>query len=116
MAIAQGVLLAGAVVTMVPGVNAAPNHRPQVHTPPSADDHSRQSFADLVRSLVAAGEVQPLHEVLEIARKASPGEIVSIKLRHQKNHWVYHVRILKKEGRRTELSIDGKSLKIVERR
>lgn len=76
----------------------------------------RQSFNDLVRNLVAAHEVQPLRAVLEAARKASAGEVVSIKLRRQKTRWVYHVRILKQDGRRAELEIDGKSLKILERK
>lgn len=76
----------------------------------------RQSFNDLVRNLVAAREVQPLRAVLDAARKASPGEVVGIKLRRQKTGWVYHVRVLKADGRRAEIDIDGKTLKLLERK
>ncbi len=76
----------------------------------------RQSFNDLVRNLVAAHEVQPLKSVLETARKTSPGDVVGIKLRRQKAGWVYHVRLLKADGRRAELDIDGKTLKVLERK
>ena len=83
---------------------------------PPRPSQRRQSFNDLVRGLVAAHEVQPLKSVLEVARKASAGEVVSIKLRRQKARWVYHVRLLKQDGRRAELEIDGKSLKMLERK
>lgn len=83
---------------------------------PPRPPQRRQSFNDLVRNLVAAHEVQPLKSVLDVARKASAGDVVSIKLRRQKNRWIYHVRLLKPDGRRAELDIDGKSLKMLERR
>lgn len=86
---------------------ALPVHRPIAHG---------QSFNDLVRSLVASREVQPLKDVLDAARKASTGEVVSIKLRKPKTRWIYHVRLLKPDGRRVDLDIDAKSLKILERK
>lgn len=91
---------------------ASPAAPPPVHRPVA----HRQSFNDLVRSLVASHEVQPLKDVLDAARKASTGEAVSIKLRRQKARWIYHVRLLKPDGRRVELDIDAKSLKILERK
>lgn len=83
---------------------------------PRRPHQQKLSFHDLVRNLVAAHEVQPLKSVLDAARRASAGEVVSIKLRRQKGRWVYHVRLLKADGRRAELEIDGKSLKIMERK
>lgn len=75
----------------------------------------RQSFADMVRELVAKGEVRPLKDVLDVVHKTSPGEIVSVKLRHQRPRWVYHVRVMH-DGRRTDLDVDGMSLKVLERK
>ena len=85
--------------------------KPPMQPPP----RSRQSFADMVRELVAKGEVRPLKDVLDVVHKTSPGDIVSVKLRHQKPRWVYHVRVVQ-NGRRTDLDIDGKSLKVLERK
>lgn len=83
--------------------------------PPQQPQRPRQSFADMVRDLVVKGEVRPLKEVLDVVHKANPGDIVSVKLRHQKPHWIYHVRVVQ-NGRRTDLDIDGKSLKVLERK
>lgn len=91
---------------------AAEMQRPAPKHPPAT--HNRQSFNDLVRQLVASGEVEPLREVLEAVRKSAAGDVVAIKLHHQKPHWVYHVRVLKADGRRVDLDIDGKTLKIIE--
>lgn len=107
-------LAAGSVEAAATG--ATPNHPPAKPAIMRPSQKPKQSFNDLVRSLVAAGEVRPLREVLEVTRKTVPGEIVGIKLGHQKTRWVYRVRVLPKEGRRTDLSIDGKTLKILERK
>lgn len=95
--------------TTAPKVPALP--KPVLQAPQRA----RPSFADMVRDLVAKGEVRPLKEVLDVVHKANPGDIVSVKLRHQKPHWIYHVRVVQ-NGRRTDLDIDGKSLKVLERK
>lgn len=101
----------------VAGASRVPdNHHPLLKTVSGSPltPRNRPSFNNLVRQLVASGEVAPLPAVLDAVRKVEAGEVVAIKLRHQKSHWVYHVRVLKADGRRLELHIDGKTLKIIE--
>ncbi len=96
--------------------------------------HSR----DQVRQLVQHGEVRPLKDVLTVARREIPGEILRIRL-HRRNgtghpaapataaapagpaaaggaHWVYEVRILDTGGHRRDLVIDGRTLAVLERK
>lgn len=78
---------------------------------PALADDSEQ---DAARRALERGEIRPLGEVLEAARKAVPGDVVKVELERDDGRWIYEIKVLTGEGERREVEIDGSSLKILE--
>lgn len=75
--------------------------------PARADDDQAAA-----RRAVEAGEIRPLDEVLAVARKAVPGDVVKLDLKREKGRWVYELKILDQAGKRREVEIDAKTLAV----
>ncbi len=52
--------------------------------------------------------------MLEAARSAVPGDVVSVDLKHDDGHWLYKLRILGADGKRRTVKVDAGTLKIVD--
>jgi hypothetical protein len=59
--------------------------------------------------------VLPLAQVLRIAQRAAPGEVIEVELDEDDEDMEYEVKILTPEGRRIELKIDARTGAITER-
>lgn len=70
--------------------------------------------ADRARRALERGEIRPLDAVLEAARSAVPGDVVSVDLKHDDGHWLYKLRILGADGKRRTVKVDAGTLKIVD--
>ena len=78
---------------------------------PALADESDQ---DLARRALERGEIRPLDQVLDAARKALPGDVVKVELDEDDGRWTYEIKILTPGGERREVEIDAKSLQVLE--
>jgi len=74
----------------------------------SADDDA-ESSADGVRAAVASGAVLPLAKILAIAAQRVPGEVLKIELEREHGVLNYELKILARDGRVRELTLDARS-------
>ncbi len=66
------------------------------------------------RAAVEAGEVLPLNTILQQIRRDFPGRILDAELDERgRGKWVYKIRMLKKNGRVVELTVDGRSGRVL---
>lgn len=87
----------------------------------SADDddgaEERQQL-QIMRDAVERGQAKSLTEILEIARKSHPGEVVGVEFEMKGTTWIYEVKIAEKTGRIVEMHVnaaDGQILKVEEK-
>lgn len=62
---------------------------------------------DVVRELVAKGELMPLDEILRRNEKDVIGRIIEIELERKSIGYVYEIKVLRPDGRKLELKING---------
>jgi uncharacterized membrane protein YkoI len=68
------------------------------------------SEQERARAAVEAGEVLPLNAILRQIRRDYPGRILDAELnRRGGGRWIYQIKMLKKNGRVVELTVDGRS-------
>ena len=60
-----------------------------------------------------SGEIRPLTEILEKVRPQFSGEIIKIEIEREDGRWVYEFKILRTNGSRTDIYVDGKTGKII---
>jgi len=80
--------------------------------PAMADDTSEDH--DTVLKAVDSGEARSLAELKRIVMERVPGEIVSVKLDHERSVLVYEFRILTAVGRLVEVEVDAADGTILE--
>lgn len=73
-----------------------------------------ESDQDQARRALERGEIRPLDQVLDAARKALPGDVVKVELDEDDGRWIYEIKILTSGGERREVEIDAKSLQVLE--
>lgn len=73
------------------------------------DDRDHQAAA---RAL-AAGEIRPLEEILEIVRKAHPGEIAGIEFERKDGRWLYEIKLITPDSRYVEIYVDAHDKQII---
>lgn len=65
--------------------------------------------SDVVRELVARGELMPLDEILRRNDKEIAGRIIEIDLERKLIGYVYEIKVLRPDGRKLELKINGQT-------
>jgi uncharacterized membrane protein YkoI len=78
---------------------------------PALADASEQ---DEARQALERGEIRPLNQVLDAARKVLPGDVVKVELEQDDGRWTYEIKILTAAGERREVEIDARSLQVLE--
>lgn len=73
-----------------------------------------ESDQDQARRALERGEIRPLDQVLAVARKALPGDVVKVELDEDDGRWIYEIKILTPGGERREVEIDARSLRVLE--
>ncbi len=81
-----------------------------------AQAHNERISPDLVRELVAKGELLPLDEILRRNERELVGRILEIELERTSTGYVYEIKVLRPDGRKIELKIDGRTGVIIPRR
>lgn len=64
---------------------------------------------EIVRELVAKGELMPLEEILRRSEKEIVGRIIEIELEHKSIGYVYEINVLRPDGRKYELKFNGQT-------
>lgn len=64
---------------------------------------------DVVRTLVAKGELMALEEILLRNEKEIVGRIIEIELERKSIGYVYEIKVLRPDGRKIELKINGQT-------
>ncbi|MDP4592966.1 MAG: PepSY domain-containing protein [Beijerinckiaceae bacterium] len=73
-------------------------------------DHSRALAAR------KSGEIKSLAEILEKVRPHLSGEIIKVEIEHEHGRWVYEFKVLRDNGQRIDVYVDGKSGKIIRKK
>ena len=71
------------------------------------------SDQERARAAVEAGEVLPLNSILRQLRREHPGRILDAELDRKRGEWVYRIKLLNKNGRVVEFTVDGGSGKVL---
>ncbi|MEZ5900026.1 MAG: peptidase [Hyphomicrobiaceae bacterium] len=83
--------------------------------PSFADDDERgdeNHRHDRIRGAVERGEIKPLVDVLQFVQPKLPGEIVGVEAEYTDGRWVYEFRVLDRQGRMFEVSVDAATAEI----
>ena len=65
--------------------------------------------ADVVRDLVGKGELMPLEEILRRNDAALEGRILEIELERKSAGYVYEIKVLRPDGRKFEVKVNGQT-------
>jgi uncharacterized membrane protein YkoI len=68
---------------------------------------------DDVRAALQRGEIRPLSEIMSVAEKVMPGQIVGVKVKRLGATLVYEFKIIASGGRLREIYIDAANLDVV---
>jgi uncharacterized membrane protein YkoI len=80
------------------------------------DDDDKEDDDKLEKDIstkVKKGDIEPLAKVLKAALDHTPGKILDVKLRRRMLSYAYRIKILDTTGRKRELLIDAKTLKVI---
>ena len=75
---------------------------------PAAATHADGDH-DRARAALRAGEVLPLHTVLERLQREQPGQVLEVELDREHGEWVYEIKLLRPDGRVVELKRDART-------
>ncbi|MBL1277316.1 MAG: PepSY domain-containing protein [Ectothiorhodospiraceae bacterium] len=71
---------------------------------------------DKARQLKDMGEILPLEQILQVARREHPGRVIEVELEKEDGRYVYEVEILDKRGEVWELYFDAASAELIKRK
>jgi len=71
---------------------------------------------DSARAALQAGEVLPLHVVLERVARDHPGNVLEVELEREQDQWIYELKILQSGGSLRKLKVDAKTAAIIRQR
>ncbi|NTJ61945.1 hypothetical protein G6M50_11595 [Agrobacterium rhizogenes] len=63
-----------------------------------------------------AGTLRPLREIYAVVAREMPGKVLRIKRVRRAGRQAYAVRVLKPDGKRGDIVLDGATLAVIERR
>jgi len=65
------------------------------------------------RELLRRGEILPLAEILRIAARQVPGDVIEVELEREDEGWEYDVKVLTPTGQVRKLTIDARQGKVL---
>ena len=74
----------------------------------------RDGDHDEARAAVARGEAMPLSEILPIALRAEPGDVLEVDLEEDHGRLEYEIEILTRSGRVRKVTLDARTGAILE--
>ncbi len=64
---------------------------------------------DVIRDALRRGEILSLAQVLNIAERHAPGEILEVELETKKHRLIYEIKILSREGQVQKVKLDART-------
>lgn len=72
---------------------------------------------DRARQALEAGEVLPLHTILERVERDYPGQVIDVELEREREQgverWIYEVKILRTGGALVKLKVDARDGRVI---
>ncbi len=83
-------------------------------TPVIADSSSRQwedddNSYDQARRALSRGDVLPIEEILKRVNSEIPGQVLEVEFEHERDRWVYEIKLIDEQGRRLEVYLDAQN-------
>lgn len=75
-------------------------------------DPSRRGRSQ-ARDAVQRGEIRPLEEVTAQVQKRYPGRLLDAQLRQARGRWIYHLKMLTRNGRVLRVAVDARTAQIL---
>jgi uncharacterized membrane protein YkoI len=79
---------------------------PQLTGPARADGH-REPDQEAALQALQHHQVLPLSQVLALAARRVPGDVIKVKLEREDGHIVYEIKVLARTGRIREITFDA---------
>jgi uncharacterized membrane protein YkoI len=76
-------------------------------------DYDNDSDHDRARDLLEHGEINPLREIIARLSGEYPGDVVGISLVQAHERWIYRFKVLTRDGKLEEVSVDAKSMDVI---
>lgn len=81
---------------------------------PAGADERRDH--DQARIAVERGEARRLADILRIVKPGLDGDVVGVEFERQDGRWVYELKVLDRQGRRTDVYVDARDGRILRRK
>jgi hypothetical protein len=65
------------------------------------------------RDAVQRGEIRPLEEVTARVQQRYPGRLLDAQLRQARGRWIYHLKMLTRDGRVLRVAVDARTAQIL---
>lgn len=72
--------------------------------------------AERARTAISAGEILPLPALLQRIQAQNPGHVIEAELDHEKQRWVYDLKLLPPTGGVVRLELDARDGSVLQRR
>lgn len=70
---------------------------------------ARDRDHDEARHAVETGEVRKLSEILDIVRDKLPGQIIGVRIEHQREAWTYEFKVINASGKLLDVYVDART-------
>lgn len=61
------------------------------------------------RELLKRGEILPLNQILEVAQRRVPGDVIEVELEHEDEGWEYEVKVLTPTGHVRKITLNARN-------
>lgn len=61
------------------------------------------------RELLRRGEILPLDQILEVAQRRVPGDVIEVELEHEDEGWEYDVKVLTPTGHVRKITLNARN-------
>lgn len=68
---------------------------------------------DRARQAVEAGEVLPLHAILQRVARDYPGQAIEVELERDRGRWIYEIKLLRSGGALVKIKVDARDGSVI---
>ena len=61
------------------------------------------------RELLRRGEILPLDQILDVAQRRVPGDVIEVELEHEDDGWEYEVKVLTPTGHVRKVTLNARN-------
>ena len=68
---------------------------------------------DRARQAVEAGEVLPLHTIMQRVERDYPGQVIEVELERHQRRWIYEIKLLRSGGALVKIKVDARDGSVI---